>query len=205
MDSIHDHLVACKIPPPEVRAKQVLEIYGDGPQHFGRLEDRVQRVVSQWTRLCLGGNGKVARSTNESVLLLMETFPVASDRICAMQLCRLVSLQRLRDTLGYVDLKLGFPLTDSNGCISVDKSQRKMLRGGRGNLMIVALDEEANWWPCACSQPGGHRNYGRQPSIEKLSAGKNFLARVKPCIGIWAGKKNADPNAESPRTLTEST
>ncbi|KAL2839330.1 thioesterase-like superfamily-domain-containing protein [Aspergillus pseudodeflectus] len=171
--------------PGILRAIQQVTMFGPGPQYPASVEERARRGVNQWTRFSPGPSGKVARWTNESVMFLMDTFPVASDRMCAMQLLQLRQLGRPRDpaeeALSFeklfwyptltmtIDLKTRIPAEGVEWLYT--RVNTKMLRGGRADLEVVALNEQGE--PVALGAQtalvvDAARNFARRPSIEKL-------------------------------------
>ncbi|KAL2788168.1 thioesterase-like superfamily-domain-containing protein [Aspergillus keveii] len=178
--------------PEILRAIQQVRIYGPGPQYPASVEERARRGVDQWTRFCPGSagpdsSGKVARWTNESVVFLMDTFPVASDRMCAMQLLQLRQLGRPRDpaeeALSFeklfwyptltmtIDLKTRIPAEGVEWLYT--RVDTKMLRGGRADLEMVALNEAGELVALGAQTAlvvDAARNFARRPgpSIEKL-------------------------------------
>ncbi|KAL4869928.1 hypothetical protein BDV12DRAFT_167092 [Aspergillus spectabilis] len=169
--------------PAWATALRQLEVYGPGPQALATVEDRKRRVVDQWVRFC--PCGKVGRWTNEAVILLMEVYPVASDRMGALELSRLSSLGRVRDTAVEslpaeqlfrcptitmtLDLKTRLPPEGVEWLYT--RVTNKMLRGGRGDVDLVAVDQQGELI-ALCAQTAlmvdVNRRFARQPSSEKL-------------------------------------
>ncbi|KAJ0419505.1 thioesterase-like superfamily-domain-containing protein [Aspergillus carlsbadensis] len=169
--------------PGILRVIQQVTVYGAGPQYPASVEERARRGVDQWTRFCPGG--KVARWSNESLVFLLDTFPVASDRMCALQLLQLRRLGRPRDPTDealsfeklfwYPTLTMTIDLKTRVPAAGVDwlytRVNTKMLRGGRADLEVVALDERGELLALGAQTAlvvDAARNFARRPSLEKL-------------------------------------
>ncbi|KAL5333102.1 thioesterase-like superfamily-domain-containing protein [Aspergillus crustosus] len=174
--------------PAWASALAQLEIYSHGPpvaaaSTGATVATRAQRQVDQWVRFKPGG--KLGRWTNEAVILLLDIYPVATDRMAALELSRLSSLGRVRDTsietlpvedlfrvptiTMTIDLRTRLPPAGVEWLYT--RVTNRMIRGGRGDVDLVAVDQEGELI-ALCTQTAlvvdVARRFGRQPSEEKL-------------------------------------
>ncbi|KAL4880264.1 thioesterase-like superfamily-domain-containing protein [Aspergillus karnatakaensis] len=170
--------------PAWAKALQQLEIYNAGPQHLATVEERRVRLADQWLRFSPGG--KVGRFTNEAVVYLMDIFPIATDRMGALELSRLEKEGRVRDrsveglrgeevfrwsTLTMtIDLKTRLPPAGVEWLYT--RVTNMSLRGGRADVQFVTLDQDGEVIVLSSQTMLAvdvARRFGRQqPSIEKL-------------------------------------
>ncbi|KAJ5465268.1 uncharacterized protein N7458_000954 [Penicillium daleae] len=169
---------------PVLKATKQLEIYGPRSQHPATLGSRMKRAVDQWARFCPEGQ-TTARWSNEAVMFLVDMFPAASDRMCAMEISRLSSLGLLGDTgmkvrsfekvFWYptvtmtIDLKRRLPPEGVEWLHS--RVTTKMVRGSRGDLDVVVLDQRGEIVALATQVAlvvDASRNFSRRSVIEKL-------------------------------------